>query len=71
MVGLDEWGDPVDPHEISCAQYLELCSDMDGGKLEYYADRMRIGGEPFYEFVKSYLALRGEEPRPKDPSPSE
>lgn len=31
-----------------------------GSKMEYYAGKVRIGGFPFYDFVKGYLALRGE-----------
>lgn len=62
---LDAYENP-DPNEVSCEQYLTLfdADDIDpAGKFEYYADKPRVGGLPLYEFVRRYLALRGEEPR--------
>lgn len=63
------WLDHVevdDPGEITIEEWLGLFEGMDGGaKMEYYADKARIGGWPLYDFVKRYLELRGEEPCPK------
>jgi hypothetical protein len=40
-------------------EYLALFAE-DGAKLELWDGEIRIGGEPFYDFVTRYLAHRGE-----------
>ena len=41
-------------------EYLALFEDMDTSKLELYDGVIHIGGRSFYDFVKRYLAHRGE-----------
>jgi hypothetical protein len=56
--------DSEDVPRLTIDQYFELFEKMDGSKIEYYANHMRIAGRPFHNFVVDYLAMLGMEPRP-------
>lgn len=52
------------PEQISVEQFLHLCKDAgDAAQLELVEGTLYFGNTTFYEFVKQYLSLRGEEPR--------
>lgn len=52
--------------QISVTEFMRLCEDAgDGAQLELLDGILYFGDIPFYEFVKEYLKLRGEEPRPR------